>query len=228
MTGPGVQSEGDTPRVGARGQLGTVSTVDAVAGVLRARILEGDLEPGARIRERDLTDEYGVARHSVRAALRSLATEGLIVIEPNRGASVAQSEDVAIDGLYELRAALELEAAHLALARSGGRLPEDVHRAAAELRAVCERNTQPPWGDVAAAHNEVHLAIVRAARSERIERAYEALAGEMLLLLRQLRPHWTLDRMAADHERLVAELERAGPEALRAHLSASQAAVTGH
>jgi DNA-binding GntR family transcriptional regulator len=210
----------------ARGQLGTVSTVDAIAGVLRARILEGDLEPGQRIRERDLTDEYGVARHSVRAALRALAAEGLVLIEPNRGASVAHSDDVAIDGLYELRTALELEAAHLALARSGGRLPGDVHEAVAELRAVCER-PQPPWGDVADAHNEVHLAIVRAARSERIERAYAALAGELLLLLRQLKPHWTLDRMAVDHERLIADLERTGPEALREHLAASQAAVTG-
>jgi hypothetical protein len=41
----------------------------------------------------------------------------------------------------------------------------------------------------------------------------------------QLRPSWTLERMAADHERLVDDLEREGPDALRAHLRASASAV---
>lgn len=212
--------------VNERVELGTVSTVDALAGALRARILEGDLEAGERIRERELTDAYGVARHSVRAALRSLAADGLVQIEPNRGASVARSDDAAIIGLFELRTALELEAAHLALERHDGRLPDDLRDAVAELRTVCER-PGPAWGDVATAHNEVHLALVRASGSERITRAYGALAGELLLLLRQLKPHWTLDRMAVDHERLVDDLERQGPAALRAHLADSRAAVIG-
>jgi DNA-binding GntR family transcriptional regulator len=223
MTSPSAR---DTALVDERVRLGTVSTVDALAGALRGRILEGDLEPGERIRERELTDAYGVARHSVRAALRALAADGLVQIEPNRGASVARSDDAAIAGLFELRTALEVEAARLALERHRRRLPADVREAVAELRAVCER-PRPAWGDVAAAHNEVHLALVRASGSERIARAYGALAGELLLLLRQLKPHWTLARMAVDHERLVDDLEREGPDALRAHLAASRAAVTG-
>ena len=210
----------------SRIELGRVSTVDALAGALRARILEGDLQPGERLRERELTEAYDVARHSVRAALRALAADGLVRIEPNRGASVALLDDAETLGLYELRAALELEAARLALERHDGRLPDELREAAAELRSVCQR-PQPAWGDVAVAHNEVHLALVRAARSERIERAYAALAGELLLLLRQLRPHWTLARMADDHERLIEELERRGPEALREHLRDSTRAITG-
>ena len=206
--------------------LGRVSTVDALVGALRTRILEGALEPGERLRERELTEAYGVARHSLRAALRSLAAEGLVRLEPNRGASVALLDEDETVGLYELRAALELEAAQLALERNGGRVPADVREAVAELRDVCERPS-PAWGDVAVAHNEVHLALVRAARSERIERAYGALAGELLLLLRQLKPHWTLARMADDHERLVEELERRGPVALREHLRDSMHALTG-
>ena len=62
---------------------------------------------------------------------------------------------------------------------------------------------------MAEAHNDVHLAIVRAAASERIARAYEALAGEMQLFLMALRPHWSLERMAAQHEELLERLERA-------------------
>ena len=47
----------------------------------------------------------------------------------------------------------------------------------------------------------------------------------MRLFLVQLRPAWTLDRMLDDHERLIADLERDGPDALRGHLRESAEAV---
>ena len=83
---------------------------------------------------------YAVSRHTLRAALRELAVEGLVRIEPNRGASVARLDEADIRGLYELRAALELEAAHLALERHDGRLPAEVVAAVARLTATCRRN----------------------------------------------------------------------------------------
>ena len=212
------------PEAVAREPLARVSTVDALAGALRARIFEGDLAAGERLPERDLTERHAVARHTVRSALRSLAAEGLVTIEPNRGASVASLDESAVRSLFELRAALELEAAHLALERNGGRLPDSVRRAVADLGDVCARG-RPAWGAVADAHNDVHLAIVRAAASERIARAYDGLAGEMRLFLTALRPHWTLERMAAQHEQLIEQLERVGPEALRTHLESGERSV---
>jgi DNA-binding GntR family transcriptional regulator len=216
----------ETSPVSAREQLVRISTVDALAGAIRDRIFQGELGPGDRLPERELTERYGVARHSVRAALRALAAEGLVEIEPNRGASVASLDAAGIRSLFELRTALELEAAHLALERHGGRLPQHVHEAARRLREVCSRPS-PPWGDVARAHDNVHLALVRAAGSERIARAYEGLAGEMRLFVMALRPHWSLERMAAQHEQLVEQLEQAGPVALRDHLRAGRESVLG-
>jgi DNA-binding GntR family transcriptional regulator len=209
--------------VSAREQLVRISTVDALASALRGRIFNGDLAPGDRLPERELTDRYRVARHSVRAALRALAAEGLVVIEPNRGASVARLDADGIRSLFELRTALELEAAHLALDRNEG-LPETVHTAVRRLREVCSRPS-PPWGEVAQAHDDVHLALVRASGSERIQRAYDSLAGEMRLFVMALRPHWSLERMAAQHEELVEQLESQGPEALRDHLRAGRESV---
>ena len=141
--------------VAAREQLARVSTVDALVAALRSRILEGELAAGERLPERELTERYGVARHSVRAALRSLAAEGLVAIEPHRGASVASLDARGVRSLFELRAALELEAAHLALERHGGRLPDGVRARGRAPRRVCAR-PDPAWGDVADAHNEVH------------------------------------------------------------------------
>jgi DNA-binding GntR family transcriptional regulator len=202
---------------GPMATLERISTVDALATALRREILEGALPAGARLREQELCDAYGVARHSLRAALRALAAEGLVRIEPHRGARVAQLTADDVRWLYELRAALELEAAHLALERNGGRLPPSVHEALARLEAACA-GEDPPWSAINEAHAGLHGAIVEAARSPRIAAAHAALSGEMRLFLLALRPHVPADRLAADHAALVRGLERDGPSVLREHL----------
>jgi DNA-binding GntR family transcriptional regulator len=196
------------------------STVDALAAALRREILDGELPAGAWLRERELCEVYGVARHSLRAALRALASEGLVRIEPHRGARVAQLTRDDIRWLYELRAALELEAAHLALERNGGRLPAPVHEALARLQAACAGD-DPPWSAINDAHSDLHAAIVAAAGSPRIEAAHAALTGEMRLFLLALRPHLPPARLAADHAALVNGLEHEGPSVLREHLRAA-------
>jgi DNA-binding GntR family transcriptional regulator len=160
----------------------------------------------------------------VRAALRILAAEGLVVLEPHRGARVAALGAAEVRGLYELRTALESEAVRLALERHGGRLPPEVGAAAARLVAACGRR-RPSWGAVVEAHEGLHTALVGASGSGRIIAAHAALAGETRLFLLQLRPSWTLDRMAADHERLVTDLPTHGPDALRVHLREAADAV---
>ena len=200
-----------------------VSTVDALAAALRDRILDGDLPAGARLREQELTDGYGVARHTVRAALRALAVDGLVRIEPNRGAAVTELGPQDVLGLYELRTALEVEAARLALEKHDGRLPETVYAAVRRLSAVCARD--PGWSAMIEAHDPIHAAIVEAAGSPRIARAHAALRTETRLFLVSLKPTWTAGRMAADHEALPGEIESRGPDALRDHLTESASAA---
>lgn len=200
------------------------SVVDELSDALRDRILDGDLAAGAALREVELAEAYQVSRHTLRAALRALAGEGIVRLERNRGASVARLGRDELRWLFELRLALELEAAHLGLARNDGALPETVHAALARLTAACRR-ARPSWRVVATAHAALHAEIVRASLSPRIEAAYALLANEMSLFLLHLRPVWSLDRMVAHHERLLEELERDGPEALRAHLADGLAAV---
>lgn len=196
------------------------STAELLAADLRREILDGDPAAGERLRERELVERYGVARHTLRAALRQLAGEGLVRIEPHRGATVAKLAPDDVRDLYELRAALEIEAAHLALERHGGRLPVSVHAALANLDAACAR-PEPSWSEVSHAHADLHGAIVAASESPRIVAAHDALTGELLLFLLQLQPHVEAERLAADHAKLVAALEREGAVVLRAHLRAS-------
>ena len=205
-------------------QLQRTSTVDALVDALRREILDGELPAGAWLRERELCESYRVARHSLRAALRALAAEGLVRIEPHRGARVTELSADDVRWLYELRAALELEAAHLALERNEGKLPVEVHDALERLQETC---TTTSWSAISDAHADLHGAIVTAARSPRIAAAHAALNGEMRLFLLALKPLIPPQQLADDHARLIAGLERDGPEVLREHLRAAAETLTG-
>jgi DNA-binding GntR family transcriptional regulator len=204
--------------------LARTTTVDALADALRERIMSGELEPGQRLIERDLVERYEVARGTVRAALRRLEHEGLVTVATHRGAFVRQLDKQALRELFELRTALEVESAHRALTANDGKLPESVHAAVERLAAACERK-RPSWERISAAHADVHESIVAAGNSPRIESAYRQLTQEMTLFLLALRPVWTPAEMAAHHRRLVRELEREGPPALRRHLEEGESAV---
>ena len=194
------------------------STVDQLAAALRERILDGELEPGRRLVERELVEAYDVARHTLRAALRRLEVEGLVRVEPNRGARVAALSPEDLGELFALRLALEREAAHLALEHGGGRLPAAVHDAARRLDRLA-RSGRTSWNELSRAHEAVHRALVAAGGAPRIERAYDALNAELALFLSQLRPVWTRERLGPDHLALVDGLERDGPDVLREHMA---------
>lgn len=202
----------------------TTTAVDRVASTLREQILDAQLTAGTRLVESDLVTTHGAARHTVRAALRTLHDEGLVTIERNRGARVAGLDADAILALYELRAALEVEAAHLALAKHGDQLPPSVHEAAEVLARACRR-ARPGWPTVSRAHADLHTAIVRAARSPRIEAVHDRLTAQTRLFLLYVRPYYSFEQLAAEHVTLVTDIERDGPDVLRRHLRAAAGTV---
>ncbi|MBE9604473.1 GntR family transcriptional regulator [Acetobacteraceae bacterium H6797] len=80
---------------------------------LRTAILTGRFAPGQRLPERELCELTGASRASVREALRQLSAEGLVVIQPHRGPSVAAITEKDASELYSLRGVLMGYAARL-------------------------------------------------------------------------------------------------------------------
>jgi DNA-binding GntR family transcriptional regulator len=94
--------------VGGLGLPGRARTAHEYAHeALRTAILNGTLSSGARLIQNDLAVELGVSTTPVREALRDLATEGLVVFDPNRGALVRRLDVAEVEEVYELRMALE-------------------------------------------------------------------------------------------------------------------------
>src|SRR5664279_1603620 len=79
----------------------------AVADRLRTLIIEGELAPGARLNERELSERLGVSRTPLREAFRMLAADGLLVQLPNRGAQVVALSRDDVRHAFEVMASLE-------------------------------------------------------------------------------------------------------------------------
>jgi DNA-binding GntR family transcriptional regulator len=84
---------------------------------IRTMILGGRLRPGERLVEESLSAELGVSRVPVREALLALTAQGLVRIEPRRGATVAEVTPRIVAELVEVRALLEGLNAKLAAQR---------------------------------------------------------------------------------------------------------------
>ena len=78
---------------------------DVVYKTLRKAILHGDLKPGERLMEIALSEKMGVSRTPIREAMRKLEQEGLVIMEPRKGAQVANITEKNLNDVLEVRIA---------------------------------------------------------------------------------------------------------------------------
>jgi len=78
-----------------------------VVADLRRRILSGQLAPGTPLRQEALAEELGVSRIPLREAIRLLSSEGLVDLQPHRGAYVVPLSVDEVKEFFDLRAQLE-------------------------------------------------------------------------------------------------------------------------
>src|SRR5262245_10689083 len=81
--------------------------IDTVYARLHGSILDRRLRPGTKLREVSLGKLFGVSRTTIRAALQRLESDGLVTIEPNKGASVTLPSVGEITDLFAVRRIVE-------------------------------------------------------------------------------------------------------------------------
>lgn len=158
-------------------QITTTSLADEIAFRIQSAILAGENPPGTHLFQDELCERFGVSRTPVREALRKLQAKHLVVLVPNKGATVrVPGRDELID-VYNVRAELE----GYACALTAGNVSDDLLRAldlthaeVADAIATYERNgaggerALSPDMQIARANSEFHGAIAVAARNERL------------------------------------------------------------
>ena len=92
---------------------------DQVYETLKRRLVRRELGPGEKVSLHELADELGVSRSPVHHALTRLVSEGLLSVKSRRGYFVTPLTGAAIAEGYDVRLALELQAAESAVGRIG-------------------------------------------------------------------------------------------------------------
>ncbi|MET4582398.1 DNA-binding GntR family transcriptional regulator [Conyzicola nivalis] len=108
---------------------------DRAYSVLREQIIDGELAPGTLLAEVEQSSRLGVSRTPLREALSRLAADGLVAAHSGRGLVVTDVPLTRIAELFEVRSALEEQAARLAARRRDPAVFEGLQR---ELRQAHE------------------------------------------------------------------------------------------
>ncbi|HOQ97987.1 MAG TPA: GntR family transcriptional regulator [Anaerolineae bacterium] len=88
-----------------------------IRDALMARILNGELAPGERLKDSEIAARYGTSHTPVREALRLLARDGVVEILPYRGCVVRRIDEQEMADIFEVRTLLLGYAARRAAAR---------------------------------------------------------------------------------------------------------------
>jgi DNA-binding GntR family transcriptional regulator len=207
-----------SPITGLGASIQRRSTTEQAAEAVREAVLSGRLLPGMPLREAALAAELGVSRSTLREAARTLASEGLVNYQMNRGIVVADITGSDAADIYAARAAVELAAVD---ALTG-------HRDPAVLVELIERAFGR--GDTAAVLDGdrlFHATLVAATVGPRLRRFHRQLQQEQRLALALAeRSSRELGRTADDHRQLLDALHGSRARAraeLTAHLQAGAA-----
>lgn len=179
------------------GEQESLASAERVAAVLRERILTGELEPDARLREIQLASEFGISRNTLREGLRLLVSEGIVAQEHNRGAVVARIDAERVRDIYRVRRVLESQA----IAASPFHDQSRLDGLAEQLEATEAAARRADWRAVGTASLRFHQALVGLLDSPLCERFFAGLAA-------QLRLSWAAVRDAAEFQRQWPERDR--------------------
>jgi DNA-binding GntR family transcriptional regulator len=188
---------------------------------LREAIVSGRFHPNERLVEASVATQLGAGRTAVRAALVRLDQEGLVVLEPNRGARVRLISDQEALEIEEVRATLEGMLARRAATRAKPADLQDLQQVIVEMRSRVEEGDSIGYSELnvsfhqriwAAAEHPTASRVVGGLKSQGIRFQYQTI----------LRPGRT-ERSLREHEAIFNALKShdgdAAEAAMREHLA---------
>jgi DNA-binding GntR family transcriptional regulator len=196
---------------------------------LRDLIVRGELAPGERLNERLLCQHLGISRTPLREAIKLLASEGLVVLLPNRGAQVAPLEAHRLAQTLAVMGALEALAGELVCVHA---TQAQIDELAALQAAMCAEHARGDLTGYFRLNQAIHLKIVEASGNAVLANTYRQLNANVLrarYMANLSRERW--DEALREHERILAALKARDASRLKGllqeHLARKLAAVPG-
>jgi len=200
-----------------------------VAERLRILIDSGELAPGTRLNEIELCNTMGVSRTPLREAIRSLATEGLIELQPNRGAvvSIVSQEDVteilpimaSLEGLGGRLAAMHMDQSKIAQVRK-------IHN---QMISHYKNNEVAEYFET---NRLIHELITEGSGNQTLVDTINSLSAKVRrarFTAQMTKESWA--KAVSEHEEMIAALEAQDPDRLEAilvqHVETKRATILG-
>ena len=200
-----------------------------VAERLRVLIDSGKLAPGTRLNEIELCNTMGVSRTPLREAIRSLATEGLIELQPNRGAivSIVSQEDVteilpimaSLEGLGGRLAAMHMDQSKIAQVRK-------IHD---QMISHYKNNEVAKYFET---NRLIHELITEGSGNQTLVDTINSLSAKVRrarFTAQMTKESWA--KAVSEHEEMIAALEAQDPDRLEAilvqHVETKRATILG-
>ena len=182
-------------------------------------ILDGRLQPGARIVETRIAQQFGVSQGPVREALRDLELFGFVVSSPFRGTQVRQISTDDLLEIYPIRAALEGVAARAAAVRIDDATLAQLEELIGAMRAAADRNDHRAEAD---ADHAFHHAIVKASANHMLEHMWQTMRLSITTCVTHSVTHRSLHEIAERHWVVLEALRARDPDraeaAIRRHI----------
>lgn len=152
---------------------------DLVLENLRDRIVSGRLAMGQSLSERSISDELEVSKTPVREALAQLREEGLVQIEPQKGAKVFTLTEEEVEQICDFRMTIEFAAFQLALALNPDALASDMANVVNDMTEAMEAGEVHAYLDLDTAFHRIAF---RHCGNEYLSASYERYEGKIAAL----------------------------------------------
>ncbi|WP_282153103.1 GntR family transcriptional regulator [Ruegeria atlantica] len=146
---------------------------------LRNSIIDGSLKMGQILSERKISEELGVSKSPVREALAQLRDEGLVSIEPQKGARVFSLSESEVTQICDFRQAIETAAFELALSRDPKGLADGMARVVKDMARARSRRDEREY---LALDTAFHQLIFEHAGNDYLTASYTRYIGKIAAL----------------------------------------------
>lgn len=206
------------------------SLAQDAADRIRETILAGGFGPGEHLVEARIAEQLKVSRGPVREAFKLLRAEGLVEEEPRRGTFVVRLDAADVREIYQLRAAVEGQAARLL---AGARPPDALNELSELASRIDEAIRVRDVHAVSRADLNFHRAVCWLSGNKRLYEVFTRYVPILRALLKlDERVYGSLDRIADQHPQLLRAIEAgdggAAAAAFREHAESAGELIAGY
>ena len=143
-------------------------------------IMDHRLPARTKLTEQSLSQIYDMARHGVRKVLNQLAADGLVDLEPNRGAFIASPDEKEAEDMFELRQSLEQLVVERVLSHANSKAIDGLRKMVERERDAYEKGDRPQWIRLSA---DFHIELARLSGNELLVEVLRRLVSRTTLLI---------------------------------------------